>query len=231
VRLYEVLMQAFYQAYVPSYSVSYEVLGDQECFALKYAWELAVYFSFFVFPFINDLFTDLRFVFPYLRLLAELGSLNRSLQSFITSYYRWKKQNTRPVGGPRFFDFTELGPLRDAESLFYQVGIAPEAAVELLTRAKLQLDEFARYIVAHVSSVVSANPAWLTDRTMIDGLDIADIRFDSGRMCKHTGSPKADASHDWGFNAHCLRRLQDESKEDLCKKTDEARDQSVLGVK
>ena len=56
--LYEQLMQAVYQAYVPSYAISYDALGDQECFTMKYSWELAIYFAFFVFPFINDLFTE-----------------------------------------------------------------------------------------------------------------------------------------------------------------------------
>src|SRR5262249_32315677 len=57
-RLFEHLMRAFYQGTVPSYAVSYDALGDQEVFTLKYVWELTVYFPFYVFPFINDLFTD-----------------------------------------------------------------------------------------------------------------------------------------------------------------------------
>src|SRR5262249_8068968 len=39
-RLYEELMEAIYEAYIPTYAVSYDVLGDQEAFALKYTWEL-----------------------------------------------------------------------------------------------------------------------------------------------------------------------------------------------
>ena len=35
-KFYEPLMQAFYEAYVPSFAVSYDVLGDQEAMTLKY---------------------------------------------------------------------------------------------------------------------------------------------------------------------------------------------------
>jgi len=42
-------MKTFYEAYVPSYAISYEALGDQECFTMKYAWELTVYFTFLYF--------------------------------------------------------------------------------------------------------------------------------------------------------------------------------------
>ena len=55
--VYEQLMRAIYQAYVPTYAISYDALGDQEAFSLKYTWELSIYFGFFVFPFINDFLT------------------------------------------------------------------------------------------------------------------------------------------------------------------------------
>src|SRR5205823_4616222 len=90
VRLYELLMWGLYEAYVPSYAVSYDALGDQECFVMKYGWELTIYFTFYVFPFINQLFTETSFVVPYLDLFAKLGPLNHSIQAFITAYYRWK---------------------------------------------------------------------------------------------------------------------------------------------
>src|SRR5262249_49984581 len=65
-RAYEGLMSALYSSLLPTFSTSYDALGDQEAFTLKYTWELSVYFSFFVFPFINDLSTDLSFLPLYL---------------------------------------------------------------------------------------------------------------------------------------------------------------------
>src|SRR5205085_7129866 len=87
-RLYEQLMKAFYEAYVPSYAVSYDVLGYQEAMTLKYSWELAIYFSFYVFLFINDLFTDQRFIQLFLRRFNRLRQINRNLQTFISSFYQ-----------------------------------------------------------------------------------------------------------------------------------------------
>ena len=42
-RTYESVMRAVYEAYVPSFAVSYDCLGDQEAFSLKYVWELTIY--------------------------------------------------------------------------------------------------------------------------------------------------------------------------------------------
>ena len=208
-RVYEVLMRALYQAYVPSYAVSYEVLGDQECFAMKYAWELAVYFTFFVFPFINELFTDLRFSAPYLREFAKLGDLNRSLQQFITEYYRWKKLKYTPPAEPQFFDFKELGPLRSSERLFYQVGLgAPEAAAVLAQEVE-KLDQFARYIVTYICASVSGNQGLLRNRHFIADLDLVHFPFDPGRICQWAACSKdTNPPYSWEFDAECLVRLR-----------------------
>ena len=213
-RLYEVMMQAFYQAYVPSYAVSYEVLGDQECFAMKYGWELAVYFSFFVFPFINDLFTDMSFSGPFLREFAKLGDLNRNLQEFITSYYRWKKDNCSSPLQPQFFDFTELRPLQRAAELFYKVGLSPLEALDVLQREFCNLTELARYIVAHVCSVVSGNPSLVTNQSFIGTLDLGTIEFNADfiRQLAESHSQKMGPSYCWDFNPHCLTRLQGAAK-------------------
>src|SRR5207245_10508515 len=122
--LYEQMMRAFYEGYVPGFAVSYNALGDQEAFTLKYTWELTIYFAFYVFPFINGLFTDLRFAVHFLRRFTELGRVNRAIQSFVSDYYRWKKsQGLATQARPVFFDFMELGPLREAERTFYEIGL------------------------------------------------------------------------------------------------------------
>ena len=79
VRLYEPLARAVYEAYVPSFAVSYCTLGDQECFSLRYVWELTVYFAFYVFPFINDLHVDRTFLPGFLRRFGQLGPINQGM--------------------------------------------------------------------------------------------------------------------------------------------------------
>ena len=49
-QLYEYMMQAIYDSLIPSFAVSYNVLGDHETYTLKYTWELSVYFSLFRLP-------------------------------------------------------------------------------------------------------------------------------------------------------------------------------------
>ena len=107
-----------YEAYLPTYEPGYRALGDPETFALKYGWELAVYFAAYVFPFINHLFTERRFVTSYLRFFSALGPFNRNLQELLTGFARWKDETgVNPPEGPRFFDFTDLGPLAEMTSL------------------------------------------------------------------------------------------------------------------
>ena len=126
-------MQSLYGSLIPTYSASYNALGDQETFVLKYSWELAVYFAFFVFPFINELITDTSFVPAYLSRFSRLGALNNKLQAFISEYYQWKKQNSMiSPTEPLFHDYTELAPLRRAEEAFYRVGVSATEAKEVL---------------------------------------------------------------------------------------------------
>src|SRR4030095_3438922 len=123
-RLYEQMMEAVYKAYVPTYAISYDALGDQEAFTLKYSWELAIYFSYYVFPFINDLFTDRRFLSIFINRFSQLARINRSLQTFISDFFQWKK--TRRISPREIirFDFTDIKPLADAEKTFYHVGVS-----------------------------------------------------------------------------------------------------------
>src|ERR1700710_148382 len=124
VRLYEPLARAVYEAYVPSFSVSYCTLGDQECFSLRYVWELTIYFAFYVFPFINDLHVDRTFLPGFLRRFGNLGPINQGIHRLLAAYYRWKKENVvLAAPEPVFFDFTEVGALAASELTFYKVGV------------------------------------------------------------------------------------------------------------
>ncbi|MBT5874260.1 MAG: hypothetical protein HOH43_12645, partial [Candidatus Latescibacteria bacterium] len=76
--LYETLARSLYESLIPTYSLSYDALGDQETFVLKYTWELSAYFAFFVFPMINDLSTDRRFIVSYLSKFSRLGKTNEN---------------------------------------------------------------------------------------------------------------------------------------------------------
>jgi 2-polyprenyl-6-methoxyphenol hydroxylase-like FAD-dependent oxidoreductase len=182
VRLYERLMWALYEAYVPSYAVGYEILGDQECFAMKYAWELTIYFTFYVFPFINGLFTQTPFVVPYLDLFARLGVWNHNIQEFLCGYYQWRKNQPAESSCPVFFDFTGFEPLKRSEELFYEVGATPCQAISLLKKHMANIERLGRFIAIYIYSVVTHDESLLSCKQLIETLRIDKLSFDPERI-------------------------------------------------
>jgi flavin-dependent dehydrogenase len=215
VRTYESVARAVYEAYVPSYAVSYDTLGDQQTFSLRYTWELTVYFAFYVFPFINDLFTDRGFLPGYLRRFGRLGATNRGLHEFLNAFYHWKKEHLRPHGGePVFFDFTELEPLNAAERCFYKVGLNAEEARKVLDEQIVSLEELARWTVAYLSSVVLDDPAALSNASFVRGIDLAHLEFDPQAMAARLAAARAETSESyaWSFTPPCMARFAAERR-------------------
>src|SRR5262249_7400207 len=150
--------------------------------SLKYSWELTIYFAFYVFPFINGLFTDLRFVTHFLRRFTELGRVNRAVQAFVTEDYPWKKVRSLAPGEPGFFAFTEIGPLREAERTFYKVGVGAAAARQIIDDQLANVLQLARLIAAHGASRVLGDPGILWNRAYVEDLDVAALQFDVDEM-------------------------------------------------
>jgi len=206
--LYESLMKSFYEAYVPSFAISYDVLGDQEAMTLKYSWELAIYFSFYVFPFINGLFTNQRFIPLFLRRFSQLGPINRNLQSFVSGYYQWKKTNRPRARQPIFNDFTEVGALKSAQETFLDVGVSVETAGEILDRQLSNLREMARFVLAFVTMTVLADERVLTNRSFIESIDLANYTFDPNAMRdRYAQHVHVGELHNWSFDISVLRRF------------------------
>ena len=112
-------MRVMYEAYVPSYAISYDCLGDQPGrSSYKYGWELAVYFGFYVLPFINDLFTDEEFLPFFLRKFGLLGPINRQLQKIPQRLLSMEEdESCPPTPRPMLHDFYEMiaaAQVRDA---------------------------------------------------------------------------------------------------------------------
>jgi hypothetical protein len=181
-RIFETVMRVMYEAYVPSYAISYDCLGDRQAFLYKYGWELAIYFGFYVLPFINDLFTDEEFLPFFLRKFGLLGPINRQLQKFLSDFYQWKKANRPGDTAPIHQDFYEMSPLRQSELLFYQVAVTREEAMEALERQFVSLKGFARWIIAQVHAAVLDEPMIACDMDFINTIKLRDIRFDPEQM-------------------------------------------------
>jgi flavin-dependent dehydrogenase len=157
---HERVLAALFRAYLPAYEASYRTIGDQECQILKYGWELAVYFAFYVFPFLNDLFTDRRFVTGFARRFARLGDLNRATQQRVVELYRAKRQEGS-VGlcEEPYWDFLRFPALAAAEATFYEVGLDAVAAREVLDRQLASLEGFAAAIDRYVGERLAAGRA------------------------------------------------------------------------
>jgi flavin-dependent dehydrogenase len=213
VRTYESVARAVYEAYVPSYAVSYDTLGDQQTFSLRYAWELTIYFAFYVFPFINDLFTDRGFLPGYLRRFSRLGPVNRGLHEFLNAYYHWKRKNLdRDAAGPVFFDFTEIEALNAAERCFYKVGLGAEEARKVLDEQIANLEELARWIVAYLSSVVLDDPEALANAAFVRGIDLERLAFDPAAMAARLAAARRETCERWvwSFVPPCMARFRAE---------------------
>jgi flavin-dependent dehydrogenase len=206
--LYSQLMKVVYDAYVPTYAVSYNALGSQQVFTLKYSWELAIYFSFFVFPFINDFFTDSSFIYRFFRKFSRLGPVNRNLQEFLACYYRWWKSNSNR-STKILNDFMELTPLKTAETAFYEVGVSVEEAGKVLDKHLANLEEFARFILAYVTSVVLKDRNVLMNRSFVESIDLKNFPFDAGEMNRRYG-PHAGCTEQyrWVLDASAMEQLR-----------------------
>lgn len=210
VRLFEPLARAVYEAYVPSYAVSYDTLGDQESFSLRYAWELTVYFSFYVFPFINDLMTDMTFLPGFLRRFGQLGPVNRGLHAALAAFYLWKRDHlplTTPE--PTFVDFYEASPLKSAEACFYQVGVGSQKAREILDGQLANLTEFGRWIVSYLASVVLGEPRVASSKEFVEGIDFHDFVFTPEALAARWNAvTNKDEVYPWVNSYPCMKRFR-----------------------
>jgi flavin-dependent dehydrogenase len=182
VPLYEEVERAVYAAYLPSFQIGYDCLGDQEAHSLKYVWELTIYFAFYVFPFINELFTDRRFLVAFLRSFTRLGRVNLAVQTLLNRYYHWKKEHREPAPAPVFFELFDVPGIAAAEETFYKVGVSIDEARTILDEQLANTMMLARYLAAHVYAMVLEEPAAVWNRWFVSSLHLESLSFDPARM-------------------------------------------------
>ncbi|HXJ39674.1 MAG TPA: hypothetical protein VNH18_10375 [Bryobacteraceae bacterium] len=206
---YEQIMRVMYEAYVGSYSLSYNALGDQETMTLKYTWELAIYFGFYVMPFINDLFTNRQFMTMYLRRFAIFGPINRTIQSMVSDFFKWKKENgLTQLASPEHIEFYQMEPLRMSEKLFYEIGLTGEQAEDVLELHVERLREFAKYIVAQVYASVLGEKRVLLNAPFIASIKLREATFDPEKMREHYAMyADSDEVHQWNLNPFVLENF------------------------
>ncbi|HEX4346312.1 MAG TPA: FAD-dependent monooxygenase [Vicinamibacterales bacterium] len=182
VPLFEELERAVYAAYLPSFQIGYDCLGDQEAHSLKYVWELTIYFAFYVFPFINDMFTDRRFLVAFLRAFTKLGRVNVGLLTFLRDYFHWKQANVEIQAEPVFFEFFDVHALAVAEQTFYKVGVSVDTARTVLDEQLANVMTLGRYITAHIYAMVLEDPTVVWNKAFVSSLKLESLSFDPARM-------------------------------------------------
>lgn len=212
--LYEQIMRVMYEAYLPSYALSYNCLGDQETFILKYSWELSIYFGFYVLPFINDLIINPEFMRATLRKFSLLGPINLNLHKFLSAFAYWKKAQPAPSRSPLLFDLFDISPLRASEKLFYEIGLSPEETIGLIDCHLDRLEEMARYIFAHVHASVLGKKDALLNGALIDSFVPRNQGFDPMQMqAAYTAKRKSTSVYRWKLNPLALEPLLAEQRE------------------
>ena len=199
--LYEVVMQSLYESLLPTFGTSYDALGDAEAFSLKYTWELSVYFAFFVFPFINDLCTDRRFVLSYLKRFAQLGQINRQVQGMLSGYYQWKKAQKIGQAQPVYHDFTDLCPLKRAADTFLEVGPEIEEARRVLDDQLDNLRELARFVAAHVAGRFLGEDGAVRNRAFVEAIDLNALPT-TPEDWRRLYAAHADCDETYAWNLH-----------------------------
>ena len=210
---FEPLLRSLFEAYLPSFTTSYNALGDAETFVLKYSWELAIYFAFYVFPFLNDLFTERRFALAFLNRFSRLGPLNHNIQKVLSDFYNWKKAADR-VGTeePVFVDFLGLGPLQGAAESFYQVGLDVDEAKKVLSEQLANLQELARFMVAYICAAVIGNASLLTNAAFVESLDPATFEFNPAEIRRQwRNCTSRQTRYDWSFDPWVLEMFRHRS--------------------
>lgn len=201
---FEVVFQALFKSFLKSYDPGYKVLGDQESFSIKYTWELAVYFGFFVFPFINEKLTDRNFLIPWLRRLSMIAPFNHKVLNTVHAFCQWKK--TQPPAGNNHcaFDFTQVQALQACAETFFEIGLENKQAIQVLNRLLEQLEKAARYFITYMSARMLGRPELLRDASFIQAIDFEEVEHCPETLAK---TPKTkDSNFQWGF---CPKLLGD----------------------
>lgn len=199
-QLSESLLKAAYHAYVPGYVETYDCLGDEEAFTVKYVWELTIYFAFYVFPFINDLFTDRRFVVGFLRQFSRLGAWNRGMLKLLAGYTEWKRRHREPLAEPVSMDFMDVDSLQRAEKTFYEVDATVSEGKRILQGQMENLEELARFFAVHIAAEVLGCPEAKTDAAFVRTFDLENLSFEPDAWAERYAETRGAPAEVWSWD-------------------------------
>ena len=181
-QLYELVMRSIYESLLPTYAVSYDALGDQEAFMLKYTWELSVYFAFFVFPFINDLATHRLFALSYLGSLPGWGRSTRICKRSSAPITNGRKRSANRRRRRASTTSPRLVPYAPPRAR--STGSASRSRKPAHSRRAARQSQGVGTLHRRLCQLCGlADERVLTNRAFIEGIDLQNLRFDPGAMC------------------------------------------------
>ncbi len=204
--LFESMEKVVYRSFLPSFSESYRALGDHECFFLKYSWELSIYFVYYVFPFINHLFTDRGFLGGWFRRFSEMGAVNKAVLAYVTQYFLWKKDQVADPIDPAYTDFITFPALMKAEKAFYQTGLTPGEALAHLDEQNTSLMEAAKFIMAYIDACVLGDPRLCDNPAYVAQIEPQTRVFDLEAMRQQQREAGNCEGSPWSFCSQFIRR-------------------------
>jgi hypothetical protein len=118
----------------------------------------------------------------------------------------WKHNNgIKPLPEPLNIEFYSLQPLKESETLFYQIGLTVEEAEDQTEKHVERMREFARYIYAHVYAVMLGDKRVLLNAAFIKSLKLRDVKFDPEAMRAHYEAfAESEDVYAWKLNPFAL---------------------------
>jgi hypothetical protein len=116
-----------------------------------------------------------------------------------------------PQGEPIFFDLFDIGTLKEAEKFFYKIGADADEARDALFAQLGPLEELARFIVAHVTSVLVGDPRVMENKAFIEGIDLRADGWSLDHLrqrWQETSSLETTERWMWSFDPKVMNRFR-----------------------
>ena len=129
------------------------------------------------------------------------------MQRYIAAYYEWKKDRFPPPRQPVNFELMQFDALMHAERLFYRTGVSPQEALQHLDAQLERQREMAKWIEAHIDSVVLGRPELVTSAGYLTGVDPAQRELDPAVIAAQAAVAPDLGPAQWSFDPLLLWRV------------------------
>ena len=120
-----------------------------------------------------------------------------------------------------------MGALKSAQQTFFDIGVSVEEALQILDHQLSNLQEMAKFIIAHVTMAVLSDERVLTNHSFIESIDLVNYTFHPDqlreRYARHAASKQV---YQWSFDSGGLSQFSTEAR---AKAAERVASQTVAG--